>query len=85
MQYSNPDDPVSRFPRVIFPWFKDGTKTYNNHLYEIYRTSFYSILSNFMILSLEMEVTMPSKMNLDNHIEAQLMTMWVYSCVEAQP
>ena len=28
MPRSNPDDPVSGFPRVIFPWFKDGTKMY---------------------------------------------------------
>ncbi|MBA2394155.1 MAG: hypothetical protein H0V70_15615, partial [Ktedonobacteraceae bacterium] len=37
MPHSNPDDPVSGFPRVIFPWFTDGKNGKNGDT--IYRTS----------------------------------------------
>jgi hypothetical protein len=51
MQYSNPDDPVSGFPRVIFPWFRDGTKTYNKHQYKIYRTSLLDFIELYDFIS----------------------------------
>ncbi|MBV9259393.1 MAG: hypothetical protein JO215_15360, partial [Ktedonobacteraceae bacterium] len=51
MQYSNPDDPVSGFPRVIFPWFKYDTKIHNNHEYTIYRTSLLDFIELYDFIS----------------------------------
>lgn len=49
--HSNPDDPVSGFPRVIFPWFKDGTKTYKKGQYDVYRTSLLDFIELYDFLS----------------------------------
>jgi hypothetical protein len=51
MPRSNPDDPVSGFPRVIFPWFKDGTKIYDNHEYTIYRTPLLDFIELYDFIS----------------------------------
>ena len=53
MPRSNPDDPVSGFPRVIFPWFKDGTKMYQDVSYEVYRSSLLDFIELYDFISRE--------------------------------
>ena len=61
MQYSNPDDPVSGFPKVIFPWFKYDTKTYNDQKYTIYRTSLLDFIELYDFVSREEEGNVENK------------------------
>lgn len=48
---SNPDDPVSGFPRVIFPWFANGKDGKNGDA--IYRTSLLDFIELYDFLSRE--------------------------------
>ncbi|GEM_PF-728240 len=49
MPRSNPDDPVSGFPRVIFPWFFDGRDERRRN--EIYRTSLLDFIELYDFLA----------------------------------
>lgn len=51
MPRSNPDDPVSGFPRVIFPWFADGKSEKNGDM--VYRTSLLDFIELYDFLSRE--------------------------------
>jgi hypothetical protein len=51
MPRNNPADPVSGFPQVTFPWFKDGTKTYKETEYAIYRTPLLDFIEIYDFLS----------------------------------
>src|SRR5207249_1176834 len=51
MPRSNPDDPVSGFPRVTFPWFFDGKNEKND--YDTYRTSLLDFIELYDFLSRE--------------------------------
>ncbi len=51
--HSNPDDPVSGFPRVSFPWFADGKSGKNGDA--IYRTSLLDFIELYDFLSREEE------------------------------
>jgi hypothetical protein len=50
LQRSNPADPVSGFPRVVFPWFSDGK---NKKDYPIYRTSLLDFIELYDFVSRE--------------------------------
>jgi len=47
---SNPADPVSGFPRVVFPWFLDGK---NEKDYAVYRTSLLDFIELYDFVSRE--------------------------------
>ena len=51
MKRNNVADPVSGFPRVTFPWFQDGTKTYKDIEYPIYCTSLLDFIELYDFLS----------------------------------
>jgi hypothetical protein len=50
LQRSNPADPVSGFPRVVFPWFSDGK---NKLDYAVYRTSLLDFIELYDFVSRE--------------------------------